>query len=206
MTPTPAIKLPAIVTQAALDKLRAPDETHEVHIIVRRIVNQGPYTLRGRVRQYIITSDKRRGSHILRVPLSVWMAGCPTNTVVQNDSICYDITSTRNFTKSPLTFEMWKIGADAAEPEKVEDFQQPEIKQEADDAFRLILKELKAPKVALEAFEMARAGKDSEIGELLDKLKEDRKHQPKTAAERQRARRERLRAEKEAAEKNLAPA
>lgn len=114
---TTIMTIPRLCTQEALLKLAKPDETHEVHIIVRRIANQAPYTLRGRARQYIVQRDPKRAAHILRVPLSVWMDGVKSGTVVQNDSICYDIMSNRTAVKAPLTFEVWKVGADAPESE-----------------------------------------------------------------------------------------
>jgi hypothetical protein len=103
------MKLPSIVTNAVLQSLAAPDETHEVHVIIRHIANAAPYTLRGRRRQYIVARDNKRGSHILRVPLSVWMAGCSSEKFVENDSICFDIQSSRTGLKAPLTFEVWPI-------------------------------------------------------------------------------------------------
>lgn len=107
------MKLPAIVTNAALQALASPTETHEVHVIVRRIANAAPYTLRGRKRQYIVSRDSRRGAHILVVPLSVWMAGCSPDRVAENDSIAFDIQSSRTGLKAPLTFEMWPINRNA---------------------------------------------------------------------------------------------
>lgn len=102
--------LPRIVTNAVLQQLAAPGETHEVHVIVRRIANAAPYTLRGRHRQYIVSRDVARNAHILKVPLSLWMASCVENKpIAENDSIAYDIQSTRTGLKSPLTFEVWPI-------------------------------------------------------------------------------------------------
>ncbi len=205
MTPIPALQLPKLVTQADLNKLAAPDETHEIHIIVRRIVNQAPYTLRGRLRQYIVQRDQKRGAHILRVPLSVWMAGCPINTVIQNDSICYDITSTRTFTKSPLTFEMWRIAGD----KETAPVPTAEIPAEAREQFAAILDTLDAPEVVRQAFSLAANGDTASLADLHEDIKADiakeSERKPLTAAERQKKRRERLKAEKEAA-KQLQPA
>lgn len=106
----PTIALPKLVTNEALAALASPNETHEVHVIVRRIVNHAPYTLRGRRRQYIVSRDPVRNAHILKVPISVWMAGCTDGTVNENDSIAYDIQSSRTSLKAPLTFEVWPIG------------------------------------------------------------------------------------------------
>jgi hypothetical protein len=104
------MNLPAIVTNAALQKLADPSDTHEVHVIVRRIANAAPYTLRGRRRQYIVTRCQVRGAHILKVPLSLWMGGCRQDKpVMENDSICYDLQGSRTGLKSPLTFEVWPV-------------------------------------------------------------------------------------------------
>ena len=214
MTPFPAITLPKEINQQVLDKLAKPDETHEIHIIVRRVANAGPYKMRGRLRNYSVARDEKRGAHVLRVPLSVWMAGCPVNTMIQNNSVCYELTGTRSFTKSPLTFEMWKLETDEVAAEKVEDFPQPEMQREADDAFLAILEQLTSPPEVVQAFEMVRAGNVAALSELHAKLKEElerkpvatTKPAPMSAADRQRKRRERLQAEKEAAAKQLAHA
>ena len=104
------MNIPAIVTNAALQLLASPEETHEVHVIVRRMVNQAPYTLRGRRRQYVVSRDTARNAHILKVPLTVWMDGCDASKpVLENDSIAYDLQATRTALKSPLTFEIWPV-------------------------------------------------------------------------------------------------
>jgi hypothetical protein len=104
------MNIPRIVTDAALKQLAAPDETHEVHVIVRRIANQAPYTLRGRRRMYLVTRDQKRNAHVLRVPLSLWMTDVVADKpVAENDSIAYDIQASRTGLKAPLTFEVWPI-------------------------------------------------------------------------------------------------
>jgi hypothetical protein len=114
------MNIPAIVTNNALRLLASPEETHEVHVIVRRLVNQAPYTLRGRRRQYVVSRDTSRNAHILIVPLSVWMHGInKEKPVMENDSIAYDLQATRTALKSPLTFEIWPVKKQAPQAIKI---------------------------------------------------------------------------------------
>lgn len=115
------MNIPRIVTNPALQLLASPGETHEVHVIIRRIANQAPYTLRGRNRQYIVSRDNARNAHILKVPLSVWMHGCDkAKPVAENSSISYDIQSSRTGLKAPLTFEVWPIAGKSVEAAQVD--------------------------------------------------------------------------------------
>lgn len=101
--------IPQLVTQRWLDDHRSEDETHEAHILLKRVSHPGAYTLRGSARKYLVERDPRRCAHVLRVPLSLWMFQYPEGPWRHNPSICSDLLSNRSQLKSPLEFTFYPI-------------------------------------------------------------------------------------------------
>lgn len=104
------LTLPRTITAAELEKLAAPDETHAVRLIARRVAASVPYTLHGKSRRYVLAKDHTANAHILDIPVSVWMAGAPTGGYVDNLSISHDIQGNRFALKAPLILQVvpWK--------------------------------------------------------------------------------------------------
>lgn len=105
------------VTNAMLAANAAPDETGMVRVLVRRVMNKAPYTLRGKLRSYRAEFNQQAGAHCVDVPLSLWQGGIDSGPYRDNNSVAHDIMAARASNMTPLVYLVlpW-AGAEAVRP------------------------------------------------------------------------------------------
>lgn len=107
------MNIPNFIDRRTLAKMAAPDETHCVRVILQKVSNSAPYTVRSRLRRYVFERNGLAGCHVLDVPVSVWMQGVPTSGPYrQNPSISDDLQPT---VQLPFTIQVipWKAKVQA---------------------------------------------------------------------------------------------
>lgn len=162
------MNLPKIVTNELLASLAAPDETHCMRVLVRRVMNNSPFSIRGRHRTYQAVHVPDCGCHALDVPLSVWQGDIVPGIYRENQSIAHDLQSTLAPGSLPLVFMVlpWK-GAKAVAP--VADV--PVASQ--GDVFgplAELLAKFNTPPAIVEAFKLARDGQAGALRMFVDSL------------------------------------
>ena len=108
------MNIPHLVDNKALADLASPTDALCVRVVLRRVQNNAPYRLHGKLRIYLATYDRDLCAHVLDVPLSVWMHGFPaTGAYRDNPSIAHDLQGNRSQGMSPLVFLVvpWKLAA-----------------------------------------------------------------------------------------------
>ena len=105
--------LPKLVDNKILASLASPSDAFAVRVIVRRVVNNAPYRIHGKIRHYLAAFDKALGAHCIDVPLSVWMDGIATGIYRDNLSVAHDLQGNRSQSMAPLVFLVipWKQAA-----------------------------------------------------------------------------------------------
>lgn len=89
------MNVPNFIDRRTLAKMAAPNETHCVRVILQKVSNSAPYTVRSRLRRYQFERDGIAGCHVLDIPVSVWMLGTPTSGPYRaNPSISSDLQPT----------------------------------------------------------------------------------------------------------------
>lgn len=160
------MKLPQTIDKRALAAL-APQDTHAVRVIVRRVVNQAPYRVRGKMHHYLFEWDFQLQAHILDVPQSAWMAEFPSSGPYRdNRSIAHDFQGNRSATMAPLVFLLvpWSghvAGTEAAVTAgqaTAPDFIGP---------IREMLVKLQAPEVVLHALDLATGDSNAALLEYV---------------------------------------
>jgi hypothetical protein len=154
--------LPNFLDRRTLASLAAPDETHAVRVIARKISSPVAYRHRGKARTYLFEKDGIIQAHVLDVPVSVWMRDVPGGPYRANASISEDLAPTMNV---PLTFQVIQWGeAKPAAPAA------PPASATTIEELREIAKVLGAPPVMIEAIEHHAAGNANELAVILGRL------------------------------------
>lgn len=169
------MNVPNTLTNRALAKLASPDETHAVRVVIRRVMNRGPYTIRGRIRHYIADHDPKLMVHVLDVPASVWMSGFPSGPYKENQSIAHDLQGNRGSSLSPLVFLIvpWKDAKSnpaATCKDSLQVEASPAVKDtESLTMLRVLAEELGAPDLLLSAIDLVASDRpSSEIVSALE--------------------------------------
>jgi hypothetical protein len=68
------MNIPNTLSRQTLASL-APDDTHCVRVILKKVANNAPYLVRGRTRKYLFERNPEVKAHALDIPVSVWMQG-----------------------------------------------------------------------------------------------------------------------------------
>lgn len=98
------MNLPQTIDRREIAQL-APSDSHAMRVIVRRVVNQAPYRVRGKMHHYLFEWDFQLQAHILDIPQSVWMHEFPESGPYRdNRSIAHDLQGNRAPTDAPLVF------------------------------------------------------------------------------------------------------
>ena len=151
------MKIPALLDRRTLSKMASPDETHCVRVILQKVSNPAPYTVRGRIRRYLFERNQQLCSHILDVPVSIWMAEVPNNGPHrQNPSVSDDLKPTMQL---PFTIQVIPWGNAT-----------PATTATAPDVFplvRQVAQKLEAPAIMRKAIDLAAAGDVDGLRALL---------------------------------------
>lgn len=143
------MNIPNFIDRRAAAKMAAPDETHCVRVILQKVSNSAPYTVRSRLRRYLFERDGLAGCHVLDVPVSAWMAGTPASGPYRpNPSIASDLQPTAQL---PFTIQVipFKAKALQAAPVVIEEAPPGEEVEETPAAARMRkMREAKAAKKA----------------------------------------------------------
>jgi len=166
------MKIPNALDNRILAKLASPDETHAVRVVIRRVMNHGPYVIRGRLRQYTAEHDAKLSVHVLDVPASVWMHDFPSGPYRENTSIAHDLQGNRGSALAPLVFLIvpWKNAKSNPAAEAPENGSEvPENRPDAAlAALRTFAEKLGAPELMLSAIDLAASGRPAvEVERLL---------------------------------------
>lgn len=164
------MNLPKTVTAAVLAAAAAPDETAVVRVLIRRVFNQNPYTLRGARRTYIATHNPTVGCHCLDVPLSVWMDGVPAAGYRDNESVAHDLMGLRGAGKSPLVFLVVPINGSAVIAPATSASVPTDSNSSVFDALETLLSKFSAPPEIMEGLKLAREGQAAALQMFVGSL------------------------------------
>jgi len=162
------------VTNQTLAANAAPDETGMVRVIVRRVANKAPYTLRGRKRSYRAEFNQQAGAHCIDVPLSLWQGGVDGGPYRDNDSVAHDIMANRGSTMAPLVYLVlpW-AGAERVLPSVLPSgliAVPPDAFSRGVDIFQDMLTRMNAPVEVIEALKLMREGHADALKLFVDSL------------------------------------
>jgi hypothetical protein len=171
------MKLPQTIDKRALAAL-APQDTHAVRVIVRRVANQTPYRVRGKMHHYLVEWDFVLQAHILDIPESVWMHDFPPGPYRDNASISHDIQGCRSVQSAPLVFLLVPYAQEQAQPAVMGAAATPSGIADFIAPLKDLLNKLKAPAIMHEAVEVMAEDSVEVFGDFVDSLTVDEDEAP----------------------------